>query len=68
MNIIRINDIDMIEIHKYDIKNGKKTCEIYDDYFTKDGDVDFKFRYIKSLNDYSRQYYYYYVPIYHSVD
>ena len=55
----------MIEIHKYDCLTGKELFWIDDDIFYNDGDVEYRNRYLKSLNIFGgSQFYYWYVPIY----
>jgi len=54
----------MIEIYKYDIRTGKETVWFDEEYFYNDGDINYRNRYITSLNICNEKSYYWYVPVF----
>jgi len=55
----------MIEIHKYDVLTGNELNWIDDDIYFNDGDIEYRHRYLDSLNKFGgKRYYYWYVIIY----
>lgn len=55
----------MIEIHKYDTITGNELSWIDNDIYYALGDINYRDRYISSLNKCGgKRYYYWYVPIY----